>query len=110
MKAGRLRHRISVQSVTRTADTTGGGGYSETWSTVPHGETWASVDPVSGSYAERVAGAKVAEVVTHIVRLRHLPNVTTDCRVLFGDRVFDVRGVSNIGERDRELLLACEER
>ena len=44
---GRLRHRLTLESASRTPD--GGGGASETWSTVT--EVWAEITPTSGAEA-----------------------------------------------------------
>jgi len=106
MEAGKLRHPVTIQTPTRTKDDLG--GYTETWATLT--ETWAWVSPVSGAYAERLVGAKVAAATTHLITIRYVAGVTTSCRIVFGTRTFDVRGISNLDERDKTLMLACEER
>jgi SPP1 family predicted phage head-tail adaptor len=103
MKAGKLRHSIIIQTRTDTADS-----YGEpipAWSTFL--ETWASIDPISGR--EFFSSKEVKSEVSHKVRIRWAEGITTQMRVLFGTRTFDIESVINIEERDRELLLMCVE-
>ncbi len=41
--------------------------------------------------------------------MRYHPQVTIDTRILFGARQLFVKGVQNVGERNRELRCVCEE-
>lgn len=101
--AGHLRHGIRVQSVSSTTDT--GGGRVPVW--IDYALTHASITPVSGR--EQISGGKVQASMTHRITLRWIPGVTAKMRVLFGTRVFNVRAVRNLDERNRWLELLCEE-
>ena len=76
--------------------------------------TWTDLDTVSASI-EPLSGRELAnaqqavEETTHRIRIRYLASVTAQCRVTFGDRVFDVMSVIDADERKRELLLMCKE-
>ena len=38
-----------------------------------------------------------------------MKNIGTNSRISFGTRLFDVKGIINVDERDRFLKLLCEE-
>lgn len=103
MRAGKLRHRVTVERPQEAA-----GAYGEaqvSWE--PMATVWASVEPVSGR--EFFAAAQVQTDITHRVRMRYLAGVTPKHRIRFGERLLDVRLVRNIEERNAELELLCVE-
>jgi SPP1 family predicted phage head-tail adaptor len=104
MEAGKLRHRITIQSVPVTRSSTGATVVGTPEDFV---EVWASVEPISGR--EWYDAARTNSEVTHRVRMRYYPGITASMRVLFRSRVFDIRSVLNIDERNRELHLMCRE-
>ncbi len=103
VKAGRLRHRVTLQNAADTAD--GGGGFTTTWSDVA--TVWAAIEPLKSR--ERLFAQQLETPVTHRVTIRYRAGVTAKMRLKFGARVFNIRGVINAGERDRTLELLCEE-
>ena len=103
MRAGRLRHRITLQSSTAMQDAYG--QPVKTWTDTA--TVYAGVEPIGGREQYR-AQAERAEL-THLVVMRWLPNVEPINRVVFGTRIFDVENVINNHERDRELHLLCRE-
>lgn len=107
MQAGRLRHRVVVQSMGEPI-VEPGGGFTETPITVA--TVWASIEPATSRSVERRVGAQVEATITHLVTMRYLAGVTTKMRLLFGLRVFQIRGLQNLDERNVMLTLACEER
>ena len=54
---GKLRHRISLQSVTLTSD--GAGGSTESWAEVA--ELWAAIEPASAR--ERLFAGKLEQIL-----------------------------------------------
>jgi SPP1 family predicted phage head-tail adaptor len=106
MRAGKLRHTISIQSRSITRDA--GGGAVDTWATVTDGTRPAEVRPISSG--ERFSDQQLQEVVTHRISCRWLSGITTKHRILFGTRAFDIQSVINWSERDRELTMFCVER
>ena len=105
MKAGTLRHRVTIEKPTRTQLT--GKGYTTIWNKIPGGDVWAEVRPLSSS--DRFAQAHVSNSQTHIVRIRKIDDVASDMRVKFGSRYFAIQGITNRDERGIELELSCEE-
>lgn len=107
MKAGKLRHRVDIQKQTLVSD--GAGGSTRTgWTNVDGGEgVWCEVRPVSAR--EMFMADKHAQQVTHVIRARHSADFDTKHRLKFGSRYFNIVGLRNVEERDRELELICKE-
>lgn len=100
---GHLRHKVELQSPSHATDA--GGGAVKTWTTLAH--LWAKITPVSNN--ESVRQGKVQESITHNVTVRFRSDIGTNYRLLYESRAFNIRGIRNIDERDRFLLLICEE-
>ncbi len=103
VKAGALRHRVTLQTVGETPD--GGGGFTAAWT---DGATvWAAIEPLRGR--ERLHAQQLETPVTHRVTIRHRDGVTAKMRIKFGTRILNIRAVVNPSERNRTLELLCEE-
>lgn len=106
MRAGRLRHRITIQQyVTGSPQQKATGEPDGAWST--YATVWASVEPVSGR-EPFLAQAHLAEVTTKI-GLRYRSGITSAMRVSFDSRIFDIKAILNWEERNIELQLLCTE-
>ena len=105
MRAGALRHRISIQSVGTTYDAYG--DLSDSWSTAA--TVWASVSPISGD--QREIASENTGVATHSVKIRYRSGITAHNRILFGSRVFQIEGVKDWNEHKagRSLEIFCKE-
>lgn len=103
MKAGQLRHLITIEQPTETRDSMG--GTITVW--VPFATLWAAVEPISGR--EYFAADKVNAEESHRIRIRHYPGITSKMRAKWNDRTFNIRAVLNIQERNREIHLMCLE-
>lgn len=102
MRAGELRHRITIQRATETQDAFG--AVVQTWSTFA--TLWAGVEALSGR--EFFAAQQVNAQVSHRIRIRYLSGVTPKMRVVFGSRTFNIEVVMDDGRR-RELQLLVSE-
>lgn len=100
---GKLRHRVILQAEGETADA--GGGFIRTWSNVV--TVWARVEPLRGG--EQIAAMQLEDTVTHRVTMRHRTGVTSKSRLLHRGRALSVRSVTDPEERNRFLVLLCEE-
>lgn len=103
MQAGKLRHRVAIQAPATAQD-----AYGEaivTWGTVA--TVWASVEPLRGR--ELMDAQQTQSEISHRVRMRGRTGVTTQMRVLFEGRAFQVEAVLNPAERGIELQLMCRE-
>lgn len=103
MRAGLLRHTVTLQERTTADD--GAGGVTETWVDVDH--IPARVMPLAGT--ELFAAQQNMSRVSHRIEMRYRDDVVSQMRLLYRERVFDIQAVINVGERDRELHLMCEE-
>jgi len=103
MNAGALRHRITIQSKTITADDYG--GPVETWADVA--TVWASVEPLQG---RELANAQTvnAETTTRI-RMRYLAGVTADDRIVFDGRYFNLTPPIYVEMKHVELIIMASE-
>lgn len=104
MRAGQLRHRGTIQSEQRTED--GYGGFNPpTWADVC--TDWMSIEPLSGQ--EAVAARQLQDTVTHKIAMRYRSGITPAMRVKFGSRLFNIREVRNLDERNVRIEMRCEE-
>ena len=109
MRAGKLRHRIEIQTVTTAQSTSG--EETRTWPTAETDDdltvVWADVQDLAGR--ELLLAQQASSEATVRVRLRHLDGITSaDCRIVHGDRTLEIVAVIPDG-RGRELELLCKE-
>lgn len=100
--AGKLRERITVQIASGTTNALG-----ETvlaWSDST--SVWASVEGVSAR--EALAAGQQETVVTHRVRLRHLPGLTQQMRFSWRSRTLNIVSLLEHGNRSEHEAI-CEE-
>lgn len=103
MRAGNLRHVITIQEKTLTSD--GMGGNTEAWATFAI--VRAAIWPVSAK--ERVSNQQLEHEITHKIRVRYFSGVTAAMRVVFDSRTFEILSIVNWEERNITLDLICEE-
>lgn len=71
-------------------------------------KTRAGIYPLSGK--EFFAAEKVNGEITHKINLRYTPGVTSDMRIKFGERVFElISPPINFQEKNIELQILCKE-
>lgn len=103
MSIGQLRKQITVQAETQTSD--GAGGYVLAWTNVA--TAWGEIRPFDGSkffVAHHLEGH-----VTHHVTMRYQNGITTDMRLTYNSRLFNIRAVMNTDESNRWMELLVEE-
>lgn len=103
MNAGQLRHRVTIQQLTRVEDE--GGGHEENWADVA--TVWAAIKPMRGS--ERYEAQQVQSTLTHKVTIRYRAGIKPQMRILYGNRIFEVEAVIDVDERHKWLELLCSE-
>lgn len=107
IEAGRLRHRLVLQQRSPQADG-GGGEAGDPWAApITLATVWGRIEPLRGD--ERVRALRLEARVTHRIVIRFRSGVTSDMRLVFGARHFNIRAVLDPGERRRALELLCEE-
>lgn len=103
MRAGKLRHRITLQA--RASGQDASGQQLDTWSDVH--PCWSEIRPLSGR--EHAAAAAINAEVTHAIEMRYAPGITPALRIVFGSRIFAIASVLDVEERHHELVLICTE-
>ena len=102
MRAGRLRHRVVLESRSTATN-----AYNEpvvSWSTV--GTYWAAIEPLTGR--ERFgSGERIAEGDVRIV-MRYVGAITEENRITHGGVVYDIKAVVKKNDIDREYELICQ--
>jgi len=104
MRAGELRHQVTIQRNTATAQDNYG-QVVESWSTIA--TRWASIRPMTGDESEE--GKQVKAKATHEIKMRYLVDITTKDRVKLGTRIFNVYSIINTEEKNKETVLKCIE-
>ncbi len=103
MKIGNLRHRVTLQQKTVIEDDLK--QHTENWTDIA--SVWARIEPLSGR--EYFAAKQINSEISVRVTIRYLPGITTEARVVFGGRIFEVLSVVNPEERCESLILMCRE-
>lgn len=102
MRAGNLRHPVTIQESTITSDDYGGGN--ETWTT--YATARAAIWPQKG---KEVVIDKALQAYTHvIIRIRYQSGITNKMRVLaHTGQVYEILTVRNIEEKNRYIDMWC---
>jgi SPP1 family predicted phage head-tail adaptor len=108
MRAGQLRHRVTIQRLVEGSPQQDAGGTpDDAWS--EYFTCYAEVAPLRGR--ELIAAQQVNSEVTGTIRIRYRDDktVTTAMRAVFESRNFDILAVVDPLERHRELVLYVKE-
>ncbi len=103
MRAGNLRHRITIQQLATVSD--GTGGTTTTWQTFA--TVRAAIEPFTGG--EYFDSQQTTSKISTRIRLRYLAGVKPAMRVLYGSRVYNIEATINVEEKNQELQLLCTE-
>lgn len=104
MRAGSLRHRITLQKQERVIDEYGGVSPDLCWTDAA--TVWASFDRLSGQ--EFWASQQTQSEASVQIRIRYLPGVNTTMRVTHKDVFYNIVGILP-DNKNRELILMCKE-
>lgn len=104
MRAGRLRHRIAIQSATETA------GNISTAQT----RTWTTVETVRGAVRpftarEHHQANAVRSEVTHEILIRFYDGLTQRHRLVYDSRTFNILSILNTDERNVQMVIMAKE-
>lgn len=103
MRAGDLRHRLTIERPQRLSD--GSGGAIINWLEVA--TVWASIKPVSTS--RNNSGQQISSLTTHRITLRYRSDIDATMRLVTNGRTFLIDGILNEAERDQWLVCRCVE-
>lgn len=101
-------HRVTLQNP-GPAIPDGDGDYTQSWTDLTPAAVSVRIQTATASALERITSGTVLSTATHIVTAPFHPQITTQTRILFNGRTFNVTGVTNPDEGDVELILVCAE-
>ena len=103
MRAGELRHRLTLQQPVETVN-----DFGETVISYSDVDTvWGAVDPNAGKrYFEAM---QANSEIQGAIRLRYRSDIEATWRILYGTRVLQIISIINPKERDQELLVYYKE-
>jgi len=103
MRAGLLRHRLTIQTLSQTKNAFD--EWVESWS--DWDTVWGSIEPNLG---KRYFEAKQANSeVQGLIRIRYQSGVLPTMRVKYGDRIFKIISIIHPFERKQELHILYKE-
>lgn len=108
MAIGSYRHVVAVENP-GTPVPDGDGGYTTDYVPADPPTIDASIEFAAARDLERVTAGTVLTTATHLIRTRFHPGITTDSRLIFEGRRFEVQSVQNVDQRDIALILICSE-
>ncbi|GLS32923.1 phage head-tail adaptor, putative, SPP1 family [Mesorhizobium albiziae] len=100
---GALRHELTLQAATPTAD--GLGGHAETWNEIA--SVFGLIEPVSANSIVR--GDQALETVTHRITIRKRDGILSGMRFVKGTRVFAIVTIHDPDESGRYLVCRTRE-
>jgi SPP1 family predicted phage head-tail adaptor len=103
MAVGAMRHTITVQSATNTTDA--GGGRAVSYSTIKTLLAHVKHDSGREKYEQGVLGDKNVFTFT----TRYVTGITTAMIIGFNNQLFQIRSIINVDERNRYLVIKCDE-
>jgi SPP1 family predicted phage head-tail adaptor len=106
MRAGSLRHRITIRRLVDGQDDEFGSA--TLTPTVFADRVPASVEPLTGK--ELINADRTEAGVSHRVRIRYMPGIVPKMQVVFNERILNIVSVINKEERNIELELMCLEK
>lgn len=104
---GQMRHRITFQKFSGELDAYGDPIQTDAAQWEDVATVWAAIDPISGR--EFYEAQQSQSEVSHKIRCRYRPGLTTDMRIKYRDRVFEIVSIINWQERGESLLIMAKE-
>ncbi len=104
----KLRHRLTLQEEVKTPD--GAGGYIRSWQNVA--DLWAEISPISTKViygSEKLFAGQMQASLSHKITIRYRSGLSTAMRLLFENRLFNIRTISNTQENKDIIELLVEE-
>lgn len=103
--AGELDQLISIYQEIESADSS---GYGEAIPTDRiFANVWVKAEPQSGR--EFFRASQVYPTLSHLLTIRYLDGLNTKMKVVVNGRNLNIVGITNVGERNITLRLACTE-
>jgi len=101
IRAGRLRHRLTLQSKTQTISSTGSVSYS--WAT--DSTVWGAIEPLSGR--EYLAASQTKNENEIRIIMRYHSTIDATWRIVNDGNSYSIKALWNEDERDRMTVCMC---
>lgn len=98
-----MNRRVEIQSLTRTSDSQG--GFTEEWNSIL--AAWAKIEPVKAY--EKFQAMQMQVPITHKITMRYNSSITSDKRILYGTRIFNIKEIINVDEANSFLKITASE-
>lgn len=105
MKAGDLRHRVTIQYQKPPEQQNSFGEVANAWQTLA--TVWAQVDVVAGN--EQVQNERWLATATHNVQIRRRTDVLPKMQVVYGSRTLDILSILEPNKPGDPMTLVCVE-
>lgn len=105
---GAYRHTIHLSEPGPSVPD-GDGGYTQTDQPLAPPTSPALIMPATLGDLEREGSGTTTPTATHMIAMPYHAGVTTKTAITFNGRAFNVTGIRNLEERNRELRLTCTE-
>jgi SPP1 family predicted phage head-tail adaptor len=106
MRSGRLRHRLRFERATETQNQFG--EPVQTWAEIK--TVWGAVEPLRGAERQRANQTQADEDVRLVARYSsELATLNPKDRCVAVGKVYDIKSVLNIDERNREFNVMARE-
>ena len=103
LRAGRLRHRLTLQYKTETRTSTGDVAF--TWTT--DSTVWGAIEPLTGR--EFVAASQTQNEVPVRIVMRYHSTITPSWRILNNGLVYSILSIANADLRNAVMELSCSQ-
>lgn len=106
--SGPRRHRVTLANPGPPVPD-GDGGYTTGSTPLAPPDLYVAIESPAAQ-DERLAPGTVVSSATRLIIGPYHPQVTTQTVLTYNGRTFQVMGVSNVAERNIDMVLTCEER
>lgn len=103
MRAGLLRSTITIQAPTETETELGERGIE--WKNL-YSNIRCEKKRLSGKEKNESSG--LVTEVSYQFRLRYMPNINNQCRIVSGGDIYNIVDVDNVKDRNRELIIQTQ--
>jgi SPP1 family predicted phage head-tail adaptor len=104
----RLRHRLTLQHKIQSPDDAG--GFNTAWHDIA--DLWGeiSIPNLKSFYGfEKLLFGKIQSEISHKITIRYRSGISTSMRLLFDNRIFNIRAINNLYENNEILELLVDE-
>jgi SPP1 family predicted phage head-tail adaptor len=103
MRAGTLRHLVTIQEPVETKGTLG--DVEQAWTDVT--VVWASIEPVRGDERFSLLQEKTTADIKVTMRAGEAPNLTPRMRLVHETKIFDIEAVVDVANRGIVFEVYC---